>query len=97
MTTPEEQQLADDRIRALRAASYGDLVSTYLNQSVHDQVVVASGARYDVEVEAFWDHPRSPEHLRVRVAVDALPVSRRPHSLTSEDFILAPDGSFVGE
>ncbi len=97
MSTPEERQLAEDRITALRAESDGDLVSTYLNRPVHEQVVAASGARYDVEVQAFWDHPRSPGNLRVRVAIDDIPVSRIPHSLTCEDFILAPDGNFVGE
>ena len=97
MRTPEKRQLADDRITALRAESYGTLVSTYLNRPVHDHVVAASGVRYDVEVQAFWDHPRSPGHLRVRVAVDAIPASRSPHSLTFEDFIIAPDGTFVGE
>jgi membrane-bound inhibitor of C-type lysozyme len=76
MTTPEERQLAQDRIRAHRAESYDVLVATYVNRSTHEQVIAASGARYDVQVQAFWDGPRSPGRLRVRVAIDAIPVSR---------------------
>jgi hypothetical protein len=97
MTAHEERQLALDRVMALRANPYDVLVSNFLDQPTHDEVTGASGTRYDVEVEAFWDKPRSPGQLRVRVAVDALPVSRRLHALTSEDFIIAPDGTFVGE
>jgi hypothetical protein len=97
VTAREERQMALDRIMALRANPYDVLVSSYLDNPTHEEVVGASGTRYDVEVAAFWDKPRSPGQLRVRVAVDALPVVRKLHALTSEDFIIAPDGTFVGE
>lgn len=97
MTSEEERQIARDRMTALRRESYDSLIATHLGQSTHDEVVAASGARYDVQVQGVWDSPGAPGHLRVRVAVDAIPVSRRPHSLTFEDFIVAPDGTFIGE
>lgn len=97
MTAAEERQLAQDRIRALRAEPFDSLVSTYLNRSTHELVVAASGARYDFEVQAFWDDPGKPGNLRVVVGIDSVPMTRGPHTLTSEDFILAPDGTFIGE
>jgi hypothetical protein len=46
--------------------------------------------------KAFWDSVRTPGKLRVLVSVDSGP-DRRARRLVTEDFILAPDGSFVGE
>ena len=97
MKSAEKRQVARDRIRALRAESYDGLVSTFLNRSTHELVVAASGARYDIEVQAFWDVPGKPGQLRVMVGVDSLLMTRRPHALTCQDFILASDGTFIGE
>ena len=47
------------------------------------------------EVQAVWDKVRESGNLRVLVAVDSK--RRGARRLTTEDFILAPDGSFVGE
>jgi hypothetical protein len=53
-----------------------------------------SGTTYQIEVEAFWDDEEGG-NLRVCVAIDGGEVSAyRP---ISSDFIIAPDGSFVGE
>jgi hypothetical protein len=54
-----------------------------------------SGKTYSVEVQAFWDD-RPHADLRVVAAVDdgSLRASLRP---LCEDFIMRPDGSFVGE
>jgi hypothetical protein len=97
-TVPEDskaRQLARERIAALRSESYEVLVSEYLNRSVHNEVEVATGSHYDVEVQAFWDTVRQPGNLRVMVGVDSKRKSFR--KLTTEDFILPPDGTFVGE
>jgi hypothetical protein len=53
-----------------------------------------SGTPYQVEAEAFWDSTKEGD-LRVIVKVDD--VGWRAFVPLSEDFILAPDGSFVGE
>jgi hypothetical protein len=97
MSTEEERQVAQDRISDLRAESYDALVATHLDRSTHEDVIAPSGARYDVQVQAFWDDPGKPGHVRVRVAIETFPMRRRAHHLTFEDFILAPDGTFVGE
>jgi hypothetical protein len=96
-STEEERQVARDRISDLRSEPYDALIGTHLDRTSHQEVIAPSGARYDVQVQAFWDDPCKPGHLRVRVAIDPIPMSRRPHDLTFEDFILAPEGTFVGE
>jgi len=46
-------------------------------------------------VQAFWDSPRQPGNLRVIVAIDD--GGWRAFRPLSADFIVASDGSFVGE
>ena len=53
-----------------------------------------SGATYQLEVQVFWDD-RAEQNLRVMGSIDDGRLSAF-HPL-SEDFIIAPDGSFVGE
>ena len=80
----------------LRMDSYGFLVSRYLNRSFHREALGPSGTLYDVEVQAFWDSVGDPGgNLRVMVGVDE--GGRGPRSLATDDFVLAPDGTFVGE
>ncbi len=54
-----------------------------------------SGTKYYIEVQAFWDDPPKPD-LRVRGAIndDGLLSAISP---LCDDFIIRPDGSFVGE
>ena len=54
----------------------------------------ASGTEYQVEIEAVWDD--RPEHnLRVLLSIDD--GGLRAFAPMMDDFIVAPDGSFVGE
>lgn len=57
-------------------------------------VVAESGVQYQVDVQAFWDS-RQPGNLRVIVAIDD--GGWRAFKPISTDFIVASDGSFVGE
>ena len=79
----------------LRGEGYSALVARFLNESDVREVVAESGARYQVEVQAFWDSPRQPGHLRVIIAIDD--GGWRAFHPLSTDFIVASDGSFVGE
>ena len=48
------------------------------------------------ELQAFWDDPKKPnEVLRVSVAVDD--GGLRTYFPLCEDFLMKPDGSFLGE
>ena len=89
----ELQSLVRQTVDSLRATPYGDLCR-YL-KAYHLRLAGATGASYDVEVQAVWDDPR-------RRGGD-LPVmvsgweSGQQGLGTTEDFIIAPDGTFVGE
>jgi hypothetical protein len=52
---------------------------------------------YQIEIQAFWDEPRKGEgNLRVIASIDD---GRFPYVFLpmTTDFIMKPDGSFVGE
>lgn len=65
-----------------------------LKEQDNFELVAPSGTRYQVEVEAVWDD-RKGNNLRVFVEIDDGSLSAF-HPLTT-DFIVAPDGRFVGE
>jgi len=57
----------------------------------------ADGAEYQIEVEVFPDSPRYPRgNFRVIASIDdgTFPASIKP---VTRDFIMSPDGAFVGE
>ena len=56
--------------------------------------VAESGGEYQVEIEAFWDD-RKRENIRVLFSIDD--GGWRAYYPMTEDFIIAKDGSFVGE
>jgi hypothetical protein len=80
----------------LRAMSYEDLVERFVGRSAEQMTLPnPSGEPYQIEVLGFWDERRSG-NLRVHAAIDDgsgwsafIPLC--------DDFIKAPDGSFVGE
>lgn len=53
-----------------------------------------SGTRYQFEIQAFWDDKRR-ENIRGVGSIDDM--GWRALSPLSLDFMVAPDGSFVGE
>jgi len=93
----EEAKRVLDRVYAeLRSEPYSELVARFLHKQDVREVVADSGAVYQVEAQAFWDDPRQPGNLRVMIAADD-GGWRASFSPLSTDFIVAPDGSFVGE
>lgn len=93
MNRKEIDQLLKTRIDQLRALSYSDLLGL-LDKETMTQVDGPSGRHYFIEASVFWDDKKGHD-LRVLVAIDdggwgAL-------SPITEDFIVAPDGTFVGE
>jgi hypothetical protein len=84
-------------VAGLRALAYDELVARHLAQVEAYEVTGASGAEYQVEVEAFWDDPRKPHgDLRVMAAIDDGRGWRSLSPLT-DSFIVAPGGGLVGE
>ena len=91
----EAKRVLDGVSAELRSEPYSELVARFLHEQDVREVAAESGVQYQVEVQAFWDSPHQPGNLRVLIAVDD--GGWRAFSPLSTDFIVAPDGSFVGE
>ena len=93
MDKGEAQGLLGEQIGRLRKLSYEDLRER-LDQPETFELPGPSGKTYQLEVQAFWDGPRD-QNLRVMVSIDD--GGWRAFAPLSSDFIIAPNGSFVGE
>lgn len=96
MNANEARGVLDGVVAELRRQPYETLVARYLNESDNRVVVAESGVQYQVEVQAFWDTPSQPGNLRLIIGIDDGRWRRFIRPL-SADFIVASDGTFVGE
>ncbi len=93
MNKREAAELVEAELRKFRSQPYDELQRLRTDVMTYT-VRGPSGATYQVEIEAFWDSGR-PGNLRVMAAIDDGGLSSfRP---LCRDFILAPDGRFIGE
>src|SRR5262249_32811744 len=90
----DASRTAEEGLFGLRRETYDALVERLLNRSESSGVVGQSGARFQMEVEAFWDS-RDGRDLRVVVSIDD--GGLRAFAPLTTSFIMAPDGTFVGE
>jgi hypothetical protein len=89
----EAREVLATEIERLRCTQRKELLHL-LDDSENYEVAGPSGTVYQVEVEAWWEDTPS-ENLHVLVAVDDGGWSAfKP---ICDAFIVAPDGSFVGE
>jgi hypothetical protein len=94
MDRGEAQAIIAAELTELRRTTYSALVERLLGKQETFDRVGASGARYQVEIQAVWDD--TPDgNLRVLVAIDD--GSWRAFAPLSDSLILAPDGTFVDE
>jgi hypothetical protein len=93
MDKSEAKQLLLLHLQTYRDRPYGDLLAL-LNTPQNAELVGASGTKYQVQVQAFWDL-KPQGNLRMRGAIDD--GGMRAFMPLVEDFIRAPDGAFVGE
>jgi hypothetical protein len=95
-TREEAQRVLQQEIDTLRRFSYEELLGLRTKPFVKE-VQDTSGITYSMEINVFWDSKRDGD---LRVMVFVIPWGkwqfRIPRDLT-DDFIMAPDGSFVGE
>jgi hypothetical protein len=91
----EATRLADELLAELRAEDFESL-ERRIGEPEWRQIDGTDAVTYRAQVQTFWDDVRERRNLRVMVAVDdgsrgfiVRPITR--------DFIVAPDGSFVGE
>jgi len=93
MNKQEAKNILKMTLERCRARSYDDLLSALGNIDTF-QVDGESGAHYQVEVEIFWDD-KSEKNIRVFAAVDD--GGWRAFFPLANSFIVAPDGTFIGE
>jgi hypothetical protein len=90
----EASNILGAELEPLRSASYSDLLARLLDQQESFERVGASGNSYTIELRAFWDgEPQG--NLRVRAMIND--GGWRAFAPLVEDFIRAPDGSFIDE
>ena len=91
----EAQKLLTEHLAPYRAKPYSDLASQ-VGAVIAFETKGPSGIDYNVEIMIMWDSPGEKANVRVMAAVDDQhwPAWFRPKS---DSFIVAPDGSFVGE
>ena len=93
MNKKEAQSILEELIEGYRELNYKELIKLIENVETF-QVVGDSGTQYQLEVQAFWDD-RPKGNLRVLGSIDDGGI--RAFVPLSVDFILAPDGTFIGE
>jgi hypothetical protein len=82
-------------IERLRALDYDALLALADGGAEHRPMETADGKALVLETQVFWD---DRERRNLRVFVDVWDPSKRVSgSVAKDDFIRAPDGSFVGE
>jgi hypothetical protein len=93
MDKGEAAALLKQHLEGYRRRSYSDLV-TLLGSPQTAELVGSSGIKYQVEVGVHWDG-RPGGALRILGSIDD--GGWRAFRPLCDDFILAPDGRFVGE
>jgi hypothetical protein len=93
MDDDEARALLRRHLQTYRARSHAEL-SRLLARPQSAEVVGASGTSYGIEVEVFWDDEPGG-NVRVMGTIDD--GGLRAFVPLAEDFILSPDGTFVGE
>jgi len=92
---PEAAEWVARQIERLRGLSFDDLESLE-SEPEHRPMFTAAGTPLMLETQVFWD---DREKTNLRVVVDVWDPAKRVSlgSIAKDDFIRAPDGSFVGE
>jgi len=93
MNKEEAKQLLETAVKELRAKSRLELEGL-IGAPVAYTVQGKSGTTYQMEKQAFWDDKKGQD-LRILVSIDD--GGWRAFFPTTESFIMAPNGSFVGE
>ncbi|MGH2607051.1 MAG: hypothetical protein ACRDG5_10710 [Anaerolineales bacterium] len=93
MNEEEAWAILAQELREWRGRPYAALAAA-VGDSWHAEVIAPSGARSQLEVNAVWDD-RAGRNVRVIGSIDD--GGLRAFVPLSDDFIVAPDGHFVGE
>ena len=94
MDKGEATSVLERQLERYRGLAYAELLGL-LGEAVSLEVVGPGGTTYQVEIEAVWDGEPGGD-LRVIGSIEDGGWWRAISPLT-RDFIISPDGSFVGE
>ena len=95
MDKAEAKKILSEQIKKLRRRTYSELCSYVDSKNIETpELLGESGTKYQLEIQAVWDD-KPNENLRILVSIDD--GGWRAFSPMTEDFIISPDGSFVGE
>jgi hypothetical protein len=86
--------IIEERLKLLRQVSYNELLKRR-GETHYECLPGVRGREYQVETTVLWDRPKKKDNLRVLVSVAGGGISAWKPMI--DDFIRAPDGSFVGE
>lgn len=92
MDRNEAREILGGVVAEYRRLSYKSLLK--LREPSNREVIGPSGTSYQLEIEAIWDD-RKRRTLRLMVSIDD--GGWRAFAPMTTGFIIAPDGSFVGE
>ena len=93
MNNDEAKEILHQHLVRYRERTYAEL-RDLIDESVTIEYSSPSGVTYQIQTQVFWDG--EPEgSLRVMGAIDD--GGWRALSPLCDDFIMAPDGSFIGE
>ena len=92
MNRQEAKSILEDRLAPYRSSRYEGLLRLLEEQDLFE-VVGASGAVYQLEIQAVWDGRRGGD-LRVIGSIDD--AGWRAFVPMTSDFIIRPDGTLAG-
>jgi len=93
MNTLEARALVATELEKYRRKSYGELAQL-VGETKSREVVGPSGVKYQLEIQALWDD-KPTGVLRIMASLDDGGASA--YVPLCDDFLVAPDGTFVGE
>ena len=83
----------DEWLRELKQRPYRDLIA-FIGNPQTKEVMGEDGKKCQLEAQVFWDSKKGGD---VRVMVSGDDGGWRAFKPLTSDFVMAPDGSFVGE
>ena len=95
MNQTEAKAILSEYLRGYRERPYSELAAWVSENHVETEEIVApSGARYQVEIVFVWD-TKQKANVRVIGSIDDGGI--RALVPVSDDFIISPQGCFIGE
>ncbi|MEX0801550.1 MAG: hypothetical protein WD379_10075 [Dehalococcoidia bacterium] len=95
MDENEASAILQEHVQKYRAMPHGEL-RRLVQDEEHIEMSGPSGAEYQIEAQGVWDEGREGGNMRVMVSIDD-GRGLRQFVPKTDSFIVAPDGSFVGE